>query len=587
MKVRVESVRQAIKSEKPNMNNNVFSNYAWVFIIIILFGVVYQISGTFVYVDGDDATSIAYHVMGRDKSMQLPYSPYHGMMDKVLSILPAQEELVRVTAFGATRLAAILMMILIFALVYDWLNTSAKHTPAWHVFIVVTTLIAAPEFFYFGLVYAPTFIAMCFILSAHLMLRAFNRRADVTPRQRLVMYGISLLLFGFGVAFRWNTIAYGIVIAADLFLSQSGENKPILARLGLPIGWGVFALVSSVLMIAISGIGVEALSGAFETILYVFNQAGTLSPDSEATTVESLMRTVLTLTPLFTPGFALVFIVGVIKLIKDRNPLLVVILAGILSILPWIGSGVPKFIITSLPLFVLTFVVGLDEVTGFIDKQRYRSLAYAVLFLALIAPWLIGVRIQREGTAWGPGFELRQFDYAEVDGTDIGITFGPGTAFPTPESTRPLFGHAHVLFAEWKRFTLNRSDERQRAIDTALQLDIPIVTTSWSPDYYLDMLYAMGFQTSDPADRMDASGFFLERRYGDAQGETISVLYHEVDGEDIAEFESYIKQNATLSKIVLLGYPKTMHAIYTYYPESMEPLGTNSAIVDLDKIRDK
>lgn len=569
------------------MNNNVFRKYAWVFIVIILFGIVYQISGTFVYVDGDDATSIAYHVMGRVKSMQLPYSPYHGMMDRVLSFLPAQEELVRVTAFGVTRLAAILMMILIFALVYDWLNTSAKHTPAWHVFVVVITLIAAPEFFYFGLVYAPTFIAMSFILSAHLLLRSLNRRVDATPRQRLVIYGFSLILFGFGAAFRWNTAAYGIVIAADLFLSQSRENSPIRARLGLPIKWGVLALVSSFLMIALSGIGVEAFAGAFETILYVFNQAGTLSPDSEATTVESLLRTVLTLTPLFTPAFALVFVVGVIKLIKERSPLMVVILAGILSILPWIGSGVPKFIITSLPLFVLTFVVGLNEVIGFIDKQRNRSLAYAVLFLALIAPWLIGVRIQREGTAWGPGFELRRFDYVEADGTAIGITFGPGTAFPTPESTRPLFGHAHVLFAEWKRFTLSRADERQKALDTALQLGIPIVTTSWSPDYYLDMLYAMGFQTSDPSDHMDTSSFFLERRYGDAQGKNISVLYHEVDGEDIAEFENYIKQNTTLSKIVLLGYPKTMHAMYSYYPESMEPLGTNSAIVDLGTIRDK
>ena len=85
-------------------------NKIWILFVIVLFSVVYQLSGELVYVDGDDATSIAYHLLGRDITQQRPYSPYHGMMDKALSFIPAQENLLRTIAFESTRLANIIMV---------------------------------------------------------------------------------------------------------------------------------------------------------------------------------------------------------------------------------------------------------------------------------------------------------------------------------------------------------------------------------------------------------------------------------------------------------------------------------------------
>ena len=95
-------------------------NNLWIVLLIVIFGLVYIQSMTFVYVEGDDATSMAYHIMGRNKDIQSAYTPYQGMMDKMLGFLPSNEVLLRFTSLFATNLAAILMVMLILMLVFDW-----------------------------------------------------------------------------------------------------------------------------------------------------------------------------------------------------------------------------------------------------------------------------------------------------------------------------------------------------------------------------------------------------------------------------------------------------------------------------------
>ncbi len=182
------------------MRNKSLADKAWILLVIFLFGVIYQFSGAYVYVEGDDAASIAYHLMGRDKAMQLPYSPYHGMMDKLLGVLPAEEEILRTTAFGITRYANILMVILILTLVFDWLRAFGRNfSSSWRAFISITVLLAAPELFYLGLVYSPTLVAMCLVLSAHLILRWSYLAAGTSKRTRLISYIGAVILFGLGV----------------------------------------------------------------------------------------------------------------------------------------------------------------------------------------------------------------------------------------------------------------------------------------------------------------------------------------------------------------------------------------------------
>ncbi len=50
--------------------NVLLKNNSWIWISIVLFAVVYALSLTFVYVDQDDAYTLAYHVSGRDNAIQ-------------------------------------------------------------------------------------------------------------------------------------------------------------------------------------------------------------------------------------------------------------------------------------------------------------------------------------------------------------------------------------------------------------------------------------------------------------------------------------------------------------------------------------
>ena len=563
---------------------NASIKHLWIFLPLIAFGLIYTITGTYVYVDGDDASSVAYHVMGRDPSVQPPYSPYHGMMDLALSFLPAQETVVRIAALGITRYANVLMFILVFLLIFDWLQEHKKdNLPGFYLFFPAVTLLSAPEFFYLGLVYSPTLVAMCFILASHLILRYSYKQTYTNTRNKILLLGLSVILFGLGGAFRWNTSAYALVIAADI-LTHPAHKTPSsrLISTGLWVG---FALPTLWMMISLSGYGLADFIAKFETVLYVMNQAGSLSPDRQASFVETIMRTSLNLTPLFTPVFLLLALIGFILLIKERNLLLIVVLAGILSCLPWIRSGVPKFIITAIPTLVLLLAVGLNGIVEFTKKHpRQKVLVYALIIVSLITPWLIGIRITRENTSWGPGFEIRRFDYQEPDKTSISITLGPGMAFPTPEGPRPLYGHAYILLGGWKTFVEKLAQERQDLIETALRLNAPIVVTSWSPDYYLNNLYNMGFYTSDNYLQTGKSGLFIERKYRNGQGKELSVLYSEMEGVETSVLTDHLMQIADHDRVILVGYARTMRDLYLAYPNTLQAQGTNSALIEMEKI---
>ncbi len=363
-------------------------------------------------------------------------------------------------------------------------------------------------------------------------------------------------------------------------------SESIKNRLFLAAGWGILALLSSFIMINLSGYGVADITGAFGTTLIVINQAGTLRIGSDASPVEILLRAGLTLSPLLSPIFILSALAGSIKLVLNPGKLTFVVLAGFLSILPWIKSGVPKFIITFLPALIFVFVFGLIVVLDYVQQKRYKVVAYALLLIGLALPWLVGIRVD-QGTSWGPGFELKPFTYKDTSGMQFHIVLAPGLAFPTPEGVRALYGHGYVLFGNWDEFVNSRAADRQKSIDTALDLDVPLIITSWSADYYLNNLYAMGFRTDNPQDQMAADGYFHERRFTNSQGKTILVLFTEIEKEGIPELIDHLKLYPNLQKIVFIGYPQTMHELYKNYSNILEILSPISVVADLTQLKVK
>ena len=89
---------------------------------------------------------------------------------------------------------------------------------------------------------------------------------------------------------------------------------------------GFVLLILSFIMIEFSGYGYLDIISQIRTVEYTANQAGTLELAASTPVLEVLIRTILTLTPLLTPGFTLFSVIGLLKVIRGRNPMWLVII---------------------------------------------------------------------------------------------------------------------------------------------------------------------------------------------------------------------------------------------------------------------
>jgi hypothetical protein len=526
----------------------------------------------FIYIEGDDATSIAYHLLERNTYLQLPYSPYQGMMDTVMSLLPAQEQVLRVTGMGLSAIAGICFGYLLSRLVFEWnRDIPAGARPI----IPLLILFCAPELLYLCLSYKPALLAIDLLICAHLVLRTIPPFNLNSTRNR-VLFLISLVLFGVGVSFRWNTIVYGAVIAADLFfiLGKATDRKQSALLCG---GWGLSALFFSLAAIFLSNLNVLDISHAVSTMQSVLNQVGTDGSNA-------YLSMLLALSPLFTPGMVIAAVVGFGLLIYRKDRMWIVVAAGLLGVLPFIRSGSPKNLITFIPELALCFSVGISAIWNFGRSTWKNAAARTVILTVIFVPWVIGVRAVWGDTAWGPAFELKPYDRPENEANQFYPVIGTGSAFPTPGIPRPIYGYFDNLFGgPLKYLEQTLSDERSRVVDTAISENLPIVMTGWTPDYFVIELYKRGYVTTDFAykESTAASGFF-DRHFTDMAGHSALLIHNEVsdrDGEVIARKLEPL--GSKFGKVILMGYPGSMRALYFYCPNAMTSLGAKSAVVDL------
>ena len=197
-----------------NLSKLFNKSMTWIIFILIGFGFVYSQSLTFVYVEGDDATSILHHVLGRNTILWPRYSPYHSMMDALLEQLPPSEQALRIFSISISALSAISFSILTMQLIFQWLEIEDNLL---RVFLGLLILCAVPELFFLGLIYNPSLLSMTFILSSHIIIRNIPKiKLSKLSIWHVTKFFLSLLLFCNGVSFRWSLVLYGLVIVCDL-----------------------------------------------------------------------------------------------------------------------------------------------------------------------------------------------------------------------------------------------------------------------------------------------------------------------------------------------------------------------------------
>lgn len=522
----------------------------WVLAPILILLVGYAFSINIGYVEGDDATSILYHMMGRDGTLQPPYASYHAFADVLLSLLPMDQDVLLLAGMIATAVANIVVYLCILALGFRWLkiNTARAQT-----LIAVLMLFAIPELFYLGNVYTPALIAMACILSAHLLvLKAFEQESLSRHLGFALFAGF---LFGVGAATRWDMVLYGGVIFVDLI--SSGYLLHKLRRLAFirhsvfAALWGAFALICWVLVIYLSG--------------YTINDIGNLISWSQNWRQALSLVTLATIQPLLSPFTIMTFVIGLVVLIHRRHSLLLVLMVSLLLVSPWIGTGIPKTMLSAVPALVAVCIIGIQSVYA-LPTVFMRRISLSVGFILILLPWVVGVRLQLGEGAWGPGFELQDYDYIESTPSFQFVFFQSGTAVPTSEGPRALFGHMGAIFGGgWRGFVQTQTNETAFIIDTALREKIPLVILRGSGSLYLSEIVSRGFTTTDPESEK-------RRLFLSSQDEiVIEVIRPSVN-------ESFLADSSLPNHVIVIGYPSTLRALYLQAPQRMQKIASIAAI---------
>jgi hypothetical protein len=529
-----------------------------VLLVCAAFGLVYFKSLAFVYVEGDDAEIVAYHASGRQADIQPPYSPYESLFDALLSLVPPREDVVRKTAMGITAACAPVLFLLLLMLAFDWTRDFVK-SPRWP--IVAIMLLAAPEFYYLGMVLTPSIVAMTLMVGAHLLLRRSNEWSD---HKKWSGFIASTVLFGLGAAFRWDTILYGGTIAADMFCDASNHRRDpdVFRRVRIVMLWGLLAGAVWLIVLNSNGYGPIA-------ILRIIRHAGPVEPLSWSYAVTRIQ-------PLLTPALGIVCLIGFVVLLKQRSHIAIVLMVSFLLLGRLTLYGVPKWMITGVPALMAVAVVGISVL------WQTRRRRYALIALAVV-PWLIGVRVTYRGTAWGPGFEIQGYDGLPEATTWPRVTIGAGTAVPTPEGPRPLFGHAWILGGGWRKFVNAYWLEQQTAFSTAIRLGLPVLIQDSSQGLGVDVYRALGFESRDSISRTLDDKFIVERRWTRRDGMTSRMLYLTQQSSLFDPDALARLQHISGHSVVIVAFPSTMANLYQLSPQALDPLGKITAVFHIDR----
>ena len=424
-------------------------------------------------------------------------------------------------------------------------------------------LFAVPEIFYLAMVLTPSLIAMTILLGAHLVIR-YATAHTANPDWR--KFAASLLLFGIGAAFRWDTISYGATIVADLFLrsGNQSEHQPVAKqRLLLSVGWGALAGTTWLIVLIFNGWSPEAV---LRTIL---SQGPVESLDWKL----GLARA----QPFFTPAFAVLSAIGFYVLVRRKQPLAVVSVVALFAIARFVLYGVPKWFITATPSWMACAVY------GFCLISQRPKLRYVTLCL-LVIPWLFGVRWLSGGTAWGPGFELQPYHRIAKSSSTPSAILGAGMAIPTPEGPRPFFGHGWVLLGEWKRFVNEYALEQETAVLKAIDTEVPLLLDEQGQGWFVNILVSLKYVTVDSERRTVGNNSIIERRWVGPDGGHVRLLkfIHSEDLFDAAAID--LLRSISADAVVISGFSKNMMQLQETAPESLEALGKHTALLHLDRL---
>lgn len=551
---------------------------------LLCFSVTWLLANTWYYPEGDHAFTISYHLFGRRDAFQPPYSPYYALVDFFLRPFPAQEAVLRVASKVITMVGTVLSFILLTRLAQSIVNrespptNAAKITNSWALAPVL--FLSIPDFVYQSLIFSPAMLSLMFMLAAHLSVLSPFR--TVSGWRSLLLRGdrkyvTAGVLFALAVASAWYAAPYALVLMFEVGHTRVHDEAKgqfgVRSAFLFASYWLGAVICGTVALVVALGFGPNDFIAMVDRFFEVSHTHG----GSDLFDVLSILAG---LTQVFTPVILVLGAIGAWRILVRGGRLRLLLLCSLPGlVLPVVTSGLTKHLIVVFPAIAISFAHGLRWVESRVSPGRNNAAVWLSLSLLVLAPWFIGITVSSPNAAWGPGYQLKDYDFeAESSTRRISLVFGPGRAIHANEGSRPLHGHAFVFVPQLLRQQRREfAAEQNRALSVSDQSDLPLVSINWPESYFVNELVRQGYMTDDP-DKAPApwSDMFTERTFQNSEGDVLTIIHREIVGTDVQE----LLPLASLPhpEVVLYAYPEQIRAIHLLAPNSLSKIGSVSAL---------
>jgi hypothetical protein len=427
-------------------------------IVLLSYTVLFLLVGLFTlnlnYVEGDDASTILYHLCGRNAEIQKPYGAYNSGLDYLLQISGLTDE-PSLRSFAVLASFVSGWLVLCFSAIFIDLFFENKPEKARFVFLLLLPFII-PDFIFHSLIVNATNISFAFAMPGVIFYLLYLRK------NQWKHFILSIIFMAIAIPFRWSILTIFPLFYGLLLICGHGEG--LLKKFIFTGLHNAITLVLGIILIGISGYDFQSV---YNTIIWGSNSVENFEL--------SMVSIFATLSPFLTASFAMLLAFGLWAGIYKKNKIEILKNGAFifLSALPYFILGFfPsfKFFMTMIPMLLVVAAAGYFYLSEF-------KFFKAALMLAIFLPWFIGIKVDATGTTAGPGFEQSiagkiqknaSFNEKNADAR-IKIKsarpyFGGGFYIPTLEGPRPLFGYFYVIFTGWKKNIQAFTDERETAI---------------------------------------------------------------------------------------------------------------------------
>lgn len=452
----------------------------------------------FVYTEGDDAAIVAYHSQGRNGELQAPFSLYSFGYDVLLSVLPADESVLRIAVYVLNWISVALLLYSILRILARVIGHEVE------VGFQLIVLLAWPFLFMHGCTVLPNVTAMALIMGAHYLLIS-------QQRQNVPVVLVSGVLAGIAMAIRWDVAPY--MLALVLYPKARLQVLNVVALFGASMA--VFLI-----MMSVAGYSVAAV---IETVV----QMRQYFVDAR----ESVYAQVADMMAMMTPAFTVLLVIGAVSLARSKDYRVIVLAVLMMFFSVYMNSGLlyVKYSLLALPYLLIAAYRGYSVL-----RQR-NNIRFNSAFVAVaVIPWLIGVHVVASNTNWGPGYEVNQIQYEySADGvlpddrmkiSAVYPVFSAGFAVPTKDGVRPLYGYLHLMLGQYRNFSLTREKEREAVVDAAINSLENVLVAENKTGYLVTVLNRRGYYMRNPDHDIIRYQQYTEYRFHHSEGKEAYMI---------------------------------------------------------------